>query len=162
MNLCEYKEALYKRSSKVTKEMDCMKTNKHAICENLRGQCGVYSPHACYNKYLGSLKTLLKRLKRPLELPPHSIALKDDTKQLVADVNQVFKFGLRRAHDVCFPRVQDQCGGVPPNNDGAPTPAQRAARRSPKAKRQAHAWGVGAKKRLYMTPIHHCDSYGRG
>ena len=162
MHLCENTEILRKGFAKVINEVERMETNKHVICENLRGTCGVYSANACYNKYLGNLKMLRKRLKRPLVLPPHSIELKDDTKQLVADVGQVFKFGLRHAHEVCFPRVQDQCGGAPPDDDGAPTPVQERSRRSPKAKRQAHAWGVGAKKRLYKTPTHHCDSPGRG
>ena len=97
-DLCDSKEILCKGFAKVTKEVDRMETNKHAICKNLCGQCGVYSPDACYNKYLGNVKTLYKRLERPLlQLPPYSVELKDDTKQLAANVNQVFKFGLQRA-----------------------------------------------------------------
>ena len=127
-HLSENVEILKKAATEVLAKLRDLEANKDAICQDLRRQCGVYSPRDCYNAYSDSLKTLVKRLKRPLELPPHSIELNDDTKQLIADVNQVFQYGLERAPDVCFPRVVDALrvrGGVPPNGDGIGDAATR-------------------------------------
>ena len=149
----EQVEMLYKAIALVSAELQAKVANKDEICKNLRGQCAIYNPIQCYNKYLESLKTLVKRLKRPLELPPHSNELKDDTKQLLADVDQVlFQYGVKRAHYVCFPRVVDTLvrvrGGAPIKGDSigdsirdaatrTPAPMEDPSARKPKTKRMS-------------------------
>ena len=128
MYFSEHVELLNKAIKKVAAELHDKEVNKQAICTELRGQCGVYSPTHCHKAYSHSLQTLGRRLKRPLELPPHSNELKDDTKQLIADVKQVFLFGLKRAPDVCYPRVVDDLrvrGGAPLNGDSIGDAATR-------------------------------------
>ena len=65
----------------------------------------VYGPGERKKIYVGNLKTLLKRLAKPLSLPFHSKEFSDDVAQLHSDVKQVLRCHLIDAHKVTFPRV---------------------------------------------------------